>query len=559
MTALKESKIKKSFYRFREFFLNDIWDIEASSLNAFYRGCLYIYKILALTIKDFIKNRCTLWAASITYYTLLSFVPITAVILFIAKVFNLYNYILSGVLSIVNNYAPSYEPLIRQIFAFIKNMNVSSYGLVGIIATVISMILLLMNIQKCLMTIWNVKRTVSFPRLIADYIALMLLLPILLGLSFALVAYSRLAVFLLPPAVRFSLAIIAPIAALWFIILLFYVLIPPTKVLWRGAVVSSLITATVIIIILNIYFKFNIGLDKYKDMFDNQLNYIEYTIESIENTDFSNSNSIDENDEKIIRGTSNIPKPYISILRKDFTKIKSTDNNTINIEENGFEELSYSIKFESFSDAALEQLIKYSFRNGDHIIITYENGTLLSITPQSFSPTKIFVQIPILLILLYVCSLIILFGAELNHSYQSIRLYSRDISNFNMSFHEKEIIALTMISDIAVTFLNKSKPLALAELAENYKISPDRVQSILKYFEDEGYIISFVNNRIPRYALAFPPENIKISALLKGFRKHGANGQIQKISNIYYTNLLEDEKKLSKITLMDAIKKSNNI
>lgn len=614
------SKTKKSINSIINFLKNDVWNIETENMNIFYRGLIYIYKILVLTINDFLKNKCMLWAASITYSTLLSSIPIIAVMLFIARVFSLYEYIFSGILSIVHQFAPEYEPFIRQIFSFIQNTELSNYGLVGLIATVASMILLLMNIQKCLMSIWNIKRTASLPRLVADYIALIMLLPILIGVAFALVAYSQFAIHLLPTFIRFILSTVAPIFSLWFIILLFYVLIPPTKVLWRGAVVSSLITATIIIIMVNFYFKYNIGVDKYKVVFDNQLNYTEYKIEAIKNIGLLDDTDLTIDDVKIIADTEmndanreaqtntstttanassvanssqaessstnsgntnnnnsnndRMPSdnrqpstttveptaPSITILATDYTRVSDSNNKTT-IDGEATVTSSRSMTFNSISDSALEQIIQYDFKVGDIVVITYGNKTLLSIIPQSFSLSGAFVQIPVLLVLIYICYIIVLFGAELNHSYQSMRLYSKDISNYSLSFDEREAIAFSMISDIAMVFLNKEKQISLNGLAEKYKIPPEVVSSLLSYFETEGYIISFASTKGVKYALAASPEEMKMADLVKGFRTYGSSGRDKDMKNDYYFRVIEaqnevlNEDKFEDSTLMEHLSK----
>ncbi len=577
-----KTKTKKSLTVIVNFFKNDIWNIETEKLNIFYRALVYIYKILVITINDFLKNKCMLWAASITYSTLLSSIPIIAVMLFIARVFSLYEYIFSGILSIVQEYAPKYEPFVRQIFSFIQNTELSNYGLVGLIATVVSMILLLMNIQKCLMSIWNVKITASLPRVIADYIALILLLPVLIGISFALVAYSQFAIHLLPTFIRFILSMVAPIFALWFIILLFYVLIPPTKVLWRGAAISSLITATIIIVLVNFYFRYNIGVDKYKVVFDNQLNYTEYKIEAIKNigllydTDLTiddikllaDATDTDENNTSTNKkpNTSDNRKPdidtidprapSITVLATDYTRINNSSNKTT-IQSNATATSSRSIVFDNISDAALEQIIQYDFKVDDIVVITYANRTLTSIIPQSFSLTGAFVQIPVLLVLVYICYIIVLFGAELNHSYQSMRLYSKDISNYSLSFNEKEAMAFSMLSDIAVVFLNKEVQLSLNGLAEKYKVPPEVVMSLLSYFENNGYIISFPSSKGVKYALAASPDEMKMYNLLNGFRNHGGSGRGKEVKNDYYFKFVENDEQFNDTTLLEHLSKYN--
>ncbi len=557
--------IKKYFKHIITFFQNDIWKIDIKTLNIFYKALIYIYKILFFSVKDFIKNRCSLWAAAITYFVLLSFIPISSVLLFIAKVFNLYSYILNGVLDIVNQYAPNYEAFIRQVFSFMQNINLSNYGIIGLVSTIVSMILLLMNIQRCLMNIWNVKRTSSLPRLIADYIALIIISPVIIGILFALVAYSKIAVFQLPAIIRILFSMVMPIAVLWFLLLLLYVLIPPTKVLWRGAMLSSLIAAAIIIAILNSYFRYNIGVQKYEGLFDSQSNYVEYKIESI-NTSATDYTQYSEGGSNFIISQNspfynnlkndNTDRAPISILKTEYIRENTNTTNILRDDKYTINSKSVTMNFYKFSDTALQQIVQSNFKSGDNVLITYSNAELLSISPQGFLSDKTLVQIPILLVLVYICSNIILFGAELNHSYQSMRLYSSDISNSKMSIKEREIIAFTILSDIVTVFINNAAPLSLSELAQKYKMYPEQVEQMLECFVNNKYIISFIDNRIHKYTLGSSPQKMMVKDLLDIFREY--NGNTEKINGNYYIKILEsNKKKLSKMSLLDAINEIN--
>lgn len=543
----KENQIKYIFNKIRRFFKKDIWEIDNASMKLPYKALVNIYRILALTVKDFIKDKCALWASTLTYNVVLSFVPITAVVFFITKIFNLYDSILPVLLSSIERYAPKYEPFLRQIFSFAENVNISNYGTIGIGATIVSMVLLLMNVQKCLTSIWNVKYKASFPRQVADYTALLILIPVMIGLSLSLIAYSSIAVHFLPYIVRIMLSTIAPIILLWLIILLLYVLIPATKVLWKGAAVSSILAAAAIIVILNIYFKFNIGAEKYENIFDNQVNNVEYKLSYIDIDGIKNyTNYI----------ASASYRPLIVMTRSFYTRdTNKSSSKPVDIQTS-------SMAFSRISPVALEQFSKYNFKINDNVIATYNMNTLSSIIPQTISFTKAFVQIPVLLLLIYVCWAIMLFGAEMNNAYQQLTLYDKDISDFEMSYIEKEIIALSMLTDIARNFVKKEHALSMSFLAMKYKISLEHVSSILMYFEQAGYILSFADKgKRKTYMLSCPPESIKISAVIETIRNYGESGRVSGFVSEYYVKMFEKlkksvEKDLKNMSIKDAINAS---
>lgn len=543
----KESKIKNIFNNIRRFFKKDIWEIDNASMKLPYKALVNIYRILALTVKDFIKDKCALWASTLTYNVVLSFAPITAVVFFITKIFNLYDSILPLLLSSIERYAPKYEPFLRQIFSFAENVNISSYGVIGIGATIVSMVLLLMNVQKCLTSIWNVKYKASFPRQVADYTALLILIPVMIGVSLSLIAYSSIAVHFLPYIVRIMLSTIAPIILLWLIILLLYVLIPATKVLWKGAAFSSILAAAAIIVILNIYFKFNVGVEKYENIFDNQVNNVEYKLSYID---------IDGIKDYTNYITSTSYRPLIVMTRSFYTRDTNKSNRKpVNIQTS-------SMAFSRISPVALEQFSKYNFKINDNVIATYNRNTLLSVIPQTISFTKAFVQIPVLLVLIYVCWAIMLFGAEMNNAYQQLMLYDKDISDFEMSYIEKEIIAFSMLTDIARNFVKKEHALSMSFLAMKYKISLEHVSSILMYFEKAGYILSFADKRKRKtYILSCPPESIKMYDVIETIRNYGENGRVSGFISEYYVKMFEKlkksvEKDLKNMSIKDAINAS---
>ena len=63
----------------------DIWMIRAGNLPGIKRFFLSLLRILILTGKFFIRNKCSFKASSLTFFTLFSFVPVAALIFGIAQ------------------------------------------------------------------------------------------------------------------------------------------------------------------------------------------------------------------------------------------------------------------------------------------------------------------------------------------------------------------------------------------------------------------------------------------------------------------------------------------
>ena len=73
--------IKKLYH----FLTEEIWSLQLSKIAPKKAGWVRICRILLLTGRFFFRNKCMMHAASLTYYTLLSIVPIFALMFGLAK------------------------------------------------------------------------------------------------------------------------------------------------------------------------------------------------------------------------------------------------------------------------------------------------------------------------------------------------------------------------------------------------------------------------------------------------------------------------------------------
>ena len=65
-----------------------VWNVRTADLPKSKVIPLAIERVLLLTVKNFVKNKCALRASSLTFLTLMSVVPLVALLLGIARGFN---------------------------------------------------------------------------------------------------------------------------------------------------------------------------------------------------------------------------------------------------------------------------------------------------------------------------------------------------------------------------------------------------------------------------------------------------------------------------------------
>lgn len=528
MTKIK--KLKKTFQKLKNFFIEDIYYTDASLFNPIKRFFINLFRVITFAVTDFIKDDCTIRAASLTYLVTLSLIPALIVGLFILRVFNLYQNIFIIIFDWMGKNAPSYEPIVRQMLNVVDNTNLASFGLIGVISTLVSTGLILHNIQKSLVKIWRVKIKTSIPRVAANYIALLFLIPIMIGISFSLITYTHITSYNFPTIIRILLSWVTPIIAMSLLVLFSYVLVPQTKVNWSNAAISSLLVAITIITLFSVYFRLNLNVKNYKQIFDSDKYKIEYVVKEI--------NSVSKN-------ISNITLERISY------RIIENLGSGLSAPTYDREVISTNIlNFIDFSPNVFEQLMKYNFKIGDVVVISNEDNMLTSISPAEFSSASAFAQIPVLLLLLYIIWIIILFGAELTYSLQYFRAYGVDRTNIKLSFAEKEVIALEFMHAIAYRFINKKKPFTVYELAKELKTPPTIINEISESLEKAMYIIKTVDGSKISYILGCPPESITVGDILYSLKMNGGfRHKNMSISDKYnddkYKKLIYENKTIS--------------
>ena len=169
--------------KIRKFIQEDIWRIRAKGLPPLKAFGIRYLRILLAAVNAFQEHRCQLRASALTFYSLLSIVPVIAMAFGIAKGFAFEKILQEKILERF----PGQEEILLEVFDFANSMLANTKG--GLIAGVGVMLLfwaiikMLGNIESSFNDIWSVKKERSLSRKITDYLSVMLVAPVLFVMS----------------------------------------------------------------------------------------------------------------------------------------------------------------------------------------------------------------------------------------------------------------------------------------------------------------------------------------------------------------------------------------
>jgi membrane protein len=268
----KISDIPSYIQRFWKFITEDVWRIPEWEISKKRSKGYNFLKIIALAVRRFSEDDLRNRASALTYSTLLSIVPLLAVILAIAKGFGFKNIVES---QIFNSFA-GHQSVTEQILYFVdsylaqsKNGVFLGLGLIILLYTVYNLIA---NIENVFNYIWQVKKGRSLYRQITDYFSMFLLAPIFLivltGLTIYLTATMKFieSYQLISPFYKVLISL-SPVVITIFMFTLIYLFMPNTKVLFRHALYAAIFSGIVFQVFQNLYISGQIWVSKYNAIY----------------------------------------------------------------------------------------------------------------------------------------------------------------------------------------------------------------------------------------------------------------------------------------------------
>ena len=153
-------EIEESINRAIEFVTVDIWRIRLEDLPFGKSFLIKQLRIFLLTVHGFDEDKCFTRASSLTFYTLLSIVPVMAMLFGVAKGFG-FEKMLENELRGVVAKLPGQEEVLNKVIEYAQSLLETTKGGViagiGLVLLFWSVIKVLSNVESSLNNIWEIK------------------------------------------------------------------------------------------------------------------------------------------------------------------------------------------------------------------------------------------------------------------------------------------------------------------------------------------------------------------------------------------------------------------
>ncbi len=258
------------------FLKKDLWQVpldELSPLKAFFIRQLQVFMV---AVRGLTEDNIYLRASALTFFSLLSLVPVIAMAFGIATGFGLQEYLVAQ----LEQAFIGREDVLDFLLEFSESLLETTQG--GIMAGVglgilfFTVMKVLGHIEESFNEIWQVGKERSFSRKFTDYFAIMLIAPFFVILSNIVTVFLttqieeltlqiRLLGFFSPLIVTFLRLV--PFFLVWIMLTVIYIVMPNTRVKFTSALIAGIIAGTVFQLVQYGYVYFQVGVSRYSAIY----------------------------------------------------------------------------------------------------------------------------------------------------------------------------------------------------------------------------------------------------------------------------------------------------
>jgi len=261
---------------FFHFIRVDIWRIRLADLPFGRSFLIKQLRMIILAFRGYDEDRCFLRASSLTFYTLLSIVPVAAMFFGVAKGFGFEKRLEK---ELYDKFAGQ-EEVLSQVINFSNSLLEQTKGGliagIGLLVLFWSVLKVLGHIEMALNDIWGIKESRSWGRKFSDYLSIMLISPLLVLISGSATVFIKTEVTQITQKVEllgvispliFFLLKFAPYVLIWALFTILYIIMPNTKVNFKAGLLGGVVAGTLYQIAQWGYISFQIGAAKYNAIY----------------------------------------------------------------------------------------------------------------------------------------------------------------------------------------------------------------------------------------------------------------------------------------------------
>lgn len=252
--------------------IDDVWTVNENRLRPLERFGLRLLKRMVIAVDCINRQNVMSYASSLTYNTLLSSVPVMAIVFAVARGFGLDSFVETRVRESLEANPEIADTLLGFVESYIQHTRGGVFIGVGLIFLLYSLLSLTSSIEMAFNAIWHVRNSRNIYRRVTEYLSVFLLLPfvvvILTGFNIFLISFRG----LLPDyqlvndtverVVQFS-----PVVLISVFFILLFKFMPNTKVDIKNVVWPGMLTGMLFFGVEYLYIHYQIKLSSYNAIY----------------------------------------------------------------------------------------------------------------------------------------------------------------------------------------------------------------------------------------------------------------------------------------------------
>ncbi len=245
-----------------------IWNTSISDLSKGKSFLIRQLRIIVLAARGFMNDRVQLRASALTLYTILSIIPFVAIAFGIAKGFALDQKLQELLIKEFQNQPEVLTWILNQASNAIQATRGGYIAGVGLIILIWSVMSLLDQIESSFNHIWQIQVSRPWLRKFTDYLAILLIAPVVLVFSSSMTVFVTTELYSNTESLRFIKPVVglliklAPYVLTWIGLTILFIIMPNTKVKFIPALVSGIITGTILQVLQWLYIDLQFGISK---------------------------------------------------------------------------------------------------------------------------------------------------------------------------------------------------------------------------------------------------------------------------------------------------------
>ncbi|HEY9201116.1 MAG TPA: YihY/virulence factor BrkB family protein [Gammaproteobacteria bacterium] len=164
----------------KQLFIDKVWNTAEAQFSAGQVRLVNALRISHLVIRDFLQGMITLRAMGLVYTTILALVPLLAVSFSVLKGFGVHNQVEPLLMNLFLPMGEKGIELAEVIIRFVDNTKAGVLGSLGLLLLMYTVVSLLQKIEQAFNATWRVSQNRSLTQRFSNYIAVVLVGPVLL-------------------------------------------------------------------------------------------------------------------------------------------------------------------------------------------------------------------------------------------------------------------------------------------------------------------------------------------------------------------------------------------